>query len=87
MSTPLAVRRVRLHTLGCRLNEAELEAWTRAFVAHGFEIVEDAQAAADLIVVNTCAVTAEAVRKSRQLLRRARRVQPAARVIVSATPE
>lgn len=74
---------VRLHTLGCRLNEAELEAWARAFLAHGCELVEDAQAPADLIVINTCAVTAEAVRKSRQLVRRARRVQPAARVIVS----
>ncbi|MTW19873.1 tRNA (N(6)-L-threonylcarbamoyladenosine(37)-C(2))-methylthiotransferase MtaB [Allochromatium palmeri] len=75
--------RVRLQTLGCRLNEAELESWARDFQARGFEIVEDETGAADLIVVNTCAVTAEAVRKSRQILRRAQRRHPAARLIVS----
>lgn len=75
--------RVRLLTLGCRLNEAELESWARDFQAHGFTIVEDETAPAELIVVNTCAVTGEAVRKSRQILRRARRRHPGARLIVS----
>lgn len=75
--------RVRLLTLGCRLNEAELESWTRDFQARGFTIVEDEAAPAELIVVNTCAVTGEAVRKSRQILRRARRRHPGARLIVS----
>jgi threonylcarbamoyladenosine tRNA methylthiotransferase MtaB len=75
--------RVRLLTLGCRLNEAELESWARDFQAQGFTIVEDETAPAELIVVNTCAVTGEAVRKSRQILRRAQRRHPAARLIVS----
>lgn len=75
--------RVRLLTLGCRLNEAELESWARDFQAHGFTIVEDETAPAELIVVNTCAVTGEAVRKSRQILRRTQRRHPGARLIVS----
>ncbi|WP_132976627.1 tRNA (N(6)-L-threonylcarbamoyladenosine(37)-C(2))-methylthiotransferase MtaB [Thiobaca trueperi] len=75
-------RRVRLHTLGCRLNEAELEDWAQRFQAQGFLIVDDDEPA-DLIVVNTCAVTQEAARKSRQILRRAHRTNPGARLIVS----
>ena len=74
--------RVRLSTLGCRLNEAELAAWSRAFEARGCRISHEGEAA-DLIVVNTCAVTAEAVRKSRKLLRRLQREHPRARTVVS----
>ncbi len=74
--------RVRLSTLGCRLNEAELAGWSRAFEARGCRISGEGEAA-DLIVVNTCAVTAEAVRKSRKLLRRLQREHPRARTVVS----
>ena len=74
--------RVRLHTLGCRLNEAELEAWARQFRQRGCTIAHDAEPA-DLVVINTCAVTGEAVRKSRKLLRRAQRDNPRARLVVS----
>jgi threonylcarbamoyladenosine tRNA methylthiotransferase MtaB len=74
--------RVQLQTLGCRLNEAELEGWARQFLERGFRITAAGQPA-DLIVVNTCAVTREAVRKSRKLLRRAQRENPRAKLIVS----
>ena len=74
--------RVHLKTLGCRLNEAELEHWARQFRALGFELAED-ECDAELLVVNTCAVTEEAVRKSRKLLRRAQRHNPGARLVVS----
>ena len=74
--------RVHLSTLGCRLNEAELERWSRDFRARGLELARG-PAEADLVVVNTCAVTDEAVRKSRKLVRRAKRANPAAKVIVS----
>jgi threonylcarbamoyladenosine tRNA methylthiotransferase MtaB len=73
---------VRLETLGCRLNEAELEAWARQFRGRGCRIA-GADEPADLVVVNTCAVTAEATRKSRGLLRRLKRRHPAARLVVS----
>ena len=59
-------------TLGCRLNAAESEA-IRALAG-----AED-----DLIVVNSCAVTNEAVRQTRQAIRRAKRARPTARVVVT----
>ena len=74
--------RVHLKTLGCRLNEAELETWSRQFQARGHRMTNDAEEA-DLLVVNTCAVTGEAVRKSRKLLSRASRQNPEARLVVS----
>jgi threonylcarbamoyladenosine tRNA methylthiotransferase MtaB len=72
---------VAFETLGCRLNEAEAENWARKFAALGAKIVPAAQA--EIIVFNTCAVTQEAVRKSRQLIRRIRRTNPSARLVVS----
>ena len=58
-------------TLGCRLNFAESEAM-RALAP-----------ASDLIIVNSCAVTNEAVRQTRQAIRRARREKPEARIVVT----
>jgi len=74
--------RVHLQALGCRLNEAELETWARDFRARGIELARNA-GDADLVVVNTCAVTGESVRKSRNLIRRAQRENPQARLIMS----
>jgi threonylcarbamoyladenosine tRNA methylthiotransferase MtaB len=74
--------RVYLQALGCRLNEAELETWSRQFQQRGHRITAERDAA-DLVVVNTCAVTQEAVRKSRKLLRRTQRVNPNAKLVVS----
>ena len=59
-------------TLGCRLNIAESEA-IRALAPPG----------EDLVVVNSCAVTNEAVRQTRQAIRRARRERPDARIVVT----
>ena len=81
MSIPRMMR-VNLQTLGCRLNEAELETWARQFQQLGHQVTPD-EAGADLVVVNTCAVTQEAVRKSRKLLRRAQRDNPRAKLVVS----
>ena len=61
-------------TLGCRLNAYETEAMKELSQAAGLE---------DLVVVNTCAVTAEAVRKSRQEIRKLRRDNPNARIVVT----
>jgi len=74
--------RVRLNALGCRLNEAELASWSRELEARGCQLSGEGEAA-DLVVLNTCAVTAEAVRKSRKLLRRLQREHPRARTVVS----
>jgi threonylcarbamoyladenosine tRNA methylthiotransferase MtaB len=73
---------VHLKTLGCRLNEAELETWAQAFQKSGHLVTQQAQAA-QLIVINSCAVTADATRKSRQLIRRIHRDNPHAKLVVS----
>ncbi len=74
--------RIHLKTLGCRLNEAELESWARDFENRGHQITTRL-VDADLVVVNTCAVTGEAVRKSRKLLSRAQRQNPRSKLLVS----
>ncbi|MBF9042382.1 tRNA (N(6)-L-threonylcarbamoyladenosine(37)-C(2))-methylthiotransferase MtaB [Rhodobacterales bacterium HKCCE4037] len=62
------------HTLGCRLNAYETEAMREMTQAAGL---------GDAVIVNTCAVTAEAVRKARQEIRKLRRDNPNARLIVT----
>lgn len=71
-----------LKTLGCRLNEAELQGWARDFQIRGHDIGRD-ESKADLVVVNTCAVTQEAVKKSRQMIRKIHRNNPLAKIVVS----
>ncbi len=73
---------VHLKTLGCRLNEAELETWAQAFQHAGHQITRNATEA-QLIILNSCAVTNEAERKSRQLIRRLHRKNPTAKLVVS----
>ena len=73
---------VHLTTLGCRLNEAELENWAAGFMSKGHAITQKAEQA-DVVVINTCAVTQDAVRKSRQLIRRTHRNNPTAKLVVS----
>ena len=73
---------VHLRTLGCRLNEAELESWAQAFQNAGHKITRQ-QNEAQLIIINSCAVTQDAVRKSRQLIRRIHRDNPSAKIVAS----
>ncbi len=74
--------RVRLETLGCRLNISEIEDMARKFVATGHQVV-DAGEPADLCILNTCAVTSIAARKSRQLVRQLKRTNPNATVVAT----
>ncbi len=74
--------RIHLSALGCRLNEAELEQWAGAFSAAGDHITASAEDA-DVMVLNTCAVTSEAVRKSRQRVQRLQRANPEAKLVIS----
>ncbi len=76
------MRRAAIANLGCKVNQAEMMAVERLLRARGVELV-DAREPADLVVVNTCTVTAIADRKSRQAVRRARRGNPGARVLVT----
>ncbi len=74
--------RVHLSALGCRLNEAELERWAGAFARAGDAIADDAHDA-DLLVLNSCAVTREAVAKSRRRLTRLKRENPSAKLVLT----
>ncbi len=74
--------KVYLQTLGCKLNESELESWARDFTARGDEIVNDPRAA-DTIVLNTCTVTAQAARKSRNLSRHLARENANAQIVLT----
>jgi threonylcarbamoyladenosine tRNA methylthiotransferase MtaB len=74
--------RVYLQSLGCRLNYAEMIALGRQLTGVGHELAASV-AEADLCVLNSCAVTGEAARQSRQLARQLARANPAGRLIVT----
>ena len=74
--------RVAFATLGCRLNQFETDALVRAAAEAGHEVVEFADAA-DLYVVNSCTITHDADADTRQLVRRASRQTPGARIVVT----
>ncbi|HTM21439.1 MAG TPA: tRNA (N(6)-L-threonylcarbamoyladenosine(37)-C(2))-methylthiotransferase MtaB [Kofleriaceae bacterium] len=73
---------VFLTQLGCRLNEAEVEDWARRFRGAGHQVVATPERA-QVMVVNTCAVTAEAARKSRKYVGGLHRQNPAAPLVIT----
>jgi threonylcarbamoyladenosine tRNA methylthiotransferase MtaB len=73
---------VAILTLGCKLNQADSQALARELLAHGCQVIDRA-APADAVIVNACSVTHVADRKSRHLVRLARRLAPAATVILT----
>jgi threonylcarbamoyladenosine tRNA methylthiotransferase MtaB len=73
---------INFQALGCRLNEAELETWANQFMQLGHQVTTDAEEA-DVVVFNSCAVTAQADRKSRQQIGRLQRSNPNARLVVT----
>lgn len=75
------MKRVALHTLGCKLNYAETAMIGKQFTSKGYTIV-DIDSPADVIVINTCSVTERSDRECRQLIRRALRHSPDAFVAV-----
>lgn len=74
--------KVYLETLGCRLNYAEMDALGRQLEAAGHSVAASPESA-DVCVLNTCAVTGEAARKSRQWARRLARANPQARLALT----
>ena len=75
-------KRVALHNLGCKVNAYELEAMQQMLEKAGYEIVPFAPGA-DVYIINTCTVTNIADRKSRQMLHKARKMNPDAIVIAT----
>ncbi len=76
------MKRVAIHTLGCKVNRFESEALIQAFQEQGWHPVVF-QESADLYIVNTCAVTAEAQRQSAQVVRSIVRRSPEALIVAA----
>lgn len=76
------IRRASITNLGCKVNQAEMDAVARLLRGRGVQLVDDG-APVELHVVNTCTVTAVADDKSRKAARRARHTSPDATVIVT----
>lgn len=73
--------KVVFHTLGCKVNQYETEAMEELFEKNGYKVVNEDEVS-DIYVINTCTVTNLADRKSRQIIRRAKRKNPDAVVAV-----
>ena len=71
------MRKAAFHNLGCKVNSYETEAMEEMLKGAGYEIVPFAPGA-DVYIINTCSVTNIADRKSRQMLHRAKKMNPAA---------
>lgn len=76
------MKRVALHTLGCKLNYVETASIGQQFVKYGYKIVHNFEEA-DIVIINTCTVTENADRECRQIIRRAIRKSPQASIIVT----
>ena len=76
------MKKAALHNLGCKVNAYETEAMQEMLEQNGYEIVPFKEGA-DVYVINTCTVTNMADRKSRQMLHRARKMNPDAVVVAA----
>ena len=73
---------IALMTVGCKVNQYETEVLTELFRKEGYEIVP-ADAPADVYLLNSCTVTATGDQKTRQLLRRMKRINPSAVAVLT----
>ena len=73
--------RIRIITLGCKVNQCDGDEMGRSLAAAGFDLVPSGQA--DLYIVNTCTVTATADAKARKLIRKLAREHPGAKLVVT----
>src|SRR3989338_2616401 len=77
-----AKQRVKLSTLGCRLNQYESQAIREQFLRAGYTETRDSKEA-DVFVLNTCTVTGESDRESRYQIRRFHRENPKGKIVVT----
>ncbi len=76
------MNKVAFYTLGCKVNQYETEAMSELFINSGYELC-DFDSYSDIYVINTCTVTSMSDRKSRQIIRRAKKHNPNSIVIVT----
>lgn len=74
---------VKFITLGCKTNIYESEAMAELFKEKGYEVISEEDTPADICVINTCTVTGVGAKKSRQQIRRAKRLNPNAVIAVT----
>ena len=74
------IKKVAFITLGCKVNQYETNGMIQEFIEYGYEVIEHTEKA-DIYVVNTCTVTNMSDRKSRQMLRRVKELNPEAIVV------
>ena len=75
-----AKRKVAFYTLGCKVNQYETNAMIQQFQEHGYELV-DFEEKADIYIINTCTVTNMSDKKSREILRRAKKQNPVSTLV------
>ena len=76
------MKKVAFYTLGCKVNQYETEALVELFEKEGYEVV-DFSNKADIYIINTCTVTNLGDRKSRQMIRRAKKMNEDSIVVVT----
>lgn len=76
------MKTVAFYTLGCKVNQYETNAMEEQFIKNGYEIVKF-NVKADIYIVNTCTVTNISDKKSRQMLRRAKQINPLSVVVAA----
>jgi len=76
------MKKVAFYTLGCKVNQYETQALINIFKDAGYEIVDFSETA-DIYLINTCTVTSLSDRKSRQMIRRAKKLYSDSIVVVT----
>ena len=74
--------KVAFYTLGCKVNQYDSQEMISLFKSNGY-IVVDAKESADIYIINSCTVTSESSRKSRQAARRFRNAHPDAIIVIT----
>ena len=70
------MKKVAFYTLGCKVNQYETNAMMQKFIQANYKIVEFDEKA-DIYIINTCTVTNMADKKSRQMIRKVKEINPA----------
>ncbi len=77
------MRKCSLHNLGCKVNSYETQAMQQMMEEAGYEIVPFGEVKSDIYIINTCSVTNIADRKSRQMIHKARKLNPDAVIVAT----
>ena len=77
------MKKVALHNLGCKVNSYETQAMQQMMEEAGYEIVNFGKEPSDICIINTCSVTNMADRKSRQMIHKARKLNPDAIIVAT----